>query len=90
VTDKDGKFRIEGLPSGKQSFNVWHERAPGDAHLLERKLQITIEADSDSTKDLTYVGAKFAARPTPVGRVIAYERLLSGGDIIVTQTEGKE
>lgn len=90
VSDKDGKFRIEGLPAGKQSFNVWHERAPGDAHLLERKLQITIEADSDSTRDLTYGGAKFAARPTPAGRVIAYERLLSGGDIIVSQAEGKE
>jgi len=42
VTDKDGKFKIEGLPAGKHSFNVWHERGPGDSQLLERKLQITI------------------------------------------------
>ena len=50
VTDKDGHFKIEGLPAGKHSFNVWHEAAPGGAQLLERKLQITIEVDKETTE----------------------------------------
>lgn len=89
VTDADGKFKIEGLPAGKHTFNIWHERAPGDAHLLERKLPITIEVDKDTTKDLTYGGAKFAVRPAPPRRMIAVERLLSGGDITVSRTENQ-
>lgn len=87
ITDKDGKFKIEGLPPGKHAFNIWHERAPGDAHLLERKLQITIEIDKDTTKDLTYGGAKFAALPAPARRQVAFERIKAGGEITVSQTE---
>lgn len=90
VTDKDGKFKIEGLPAGKHSFNVWHERASGSGQMLERKLQITIEVDKDTTKDLTYGGNKFAAGPvTSPQRLVAYSRLLPGGPITVTQTEGQ-
>jgi len=89
VTDKDGKFKIEGLPAGKQAFNVWHERVPGTSHLLERKLQITIAADRDTTHDLSYGASKFAQAPSAVGRTIAYERLVKGGEIVVTQTEGQ-
>jgi hypothetical protein len=89
-TDKDGKFRIEGLPAGKHSFNVWHERGPGDSQLLERKLQITIEVDQETTKNLSYGAAKFAAAPQTPRRAIAFERLLDGGEIVVTQTEGQE
>lgn len=87
VTDKDGKFKIEGLPPGKHSFNVWHERAPGNARLLVRKLQITIEIDKDTTKDLTYASTNFAALPTPSRRQVAFERFKSGGDITVSQAE---
>jgi hypothetical protein len=87
VTDKDGKFKIDGLPAGKHSFNVWHERGPGDSQLLERKLQITIEADKEATKDLSYGAGKFAVAPVKPGRTVAYERLLEGGAIVVTQKE---
>lgn len=87
VTDKDGKFKIEGLPAGKHSFNVWHERGPGDSQLLERKLQITIEADKEATKDLSYGATKFAVAPVNTRRTVAYERLLEGGAIVVTQKE---
>ncbi|MBI3863453.1 MAG: hypothetical protein HY290_16300 [Planctomycetia bacterium] len=66
VTDKDGKFKIEGLPAGKHSFNVWHERGPGDSQLLERKLQITIEIDKETTKDLSYGPSKLSAVPRQV------------------------
>jgi hypothetical protein len=89
VTDKDGKFKIEGLPAGKHSFNVWHERGPGSSQLLERKLVITIDADKDNTKDLTYGATKFAAAPQSLRRAVAYERLLNGGDVIVTQRESE-
>jgi hypothetical protein len=88
-TDKDGKFRIEGLPAGKHSFNVWHERGPGDSQLLERKLQITIEVDKETVKDLGFGAAKFAAAPQTPRRAIAFERLLNGGELVMTQTEGQ-
>jgi hypothetical protein len=89
VTDKNGTFKIEGLPAGTHSFNVWHERGPGDSQLLERKLQITIDVDQETTKDLNYGAAKFAAVPGIPRRAIAYERLLDGGEIVVTQSEGQ-
>ena len=57
VTDKDGKFRIEGLPSGKHTLKVWQEKAPGG--LLERKLDVTIEADKDTSLELKYDSKKF-------------------------------
>lgn len=90
VTDKDGKFRIEGLPAGTQTFSIWHERGPGTAQLLERKLQIKIEVDQDTTKDLTFGASKFAAVPVAPRRAIAYERLLEGGEIELSQAEGQK
>lgn len=87
VTDKDGKFKIPGLPAGMHSFNVWHERGPGGSRLLERKLQVKIEVDQEATKDLSYGAAKFAAAPQTPRRAIAFERLLDGGEIVVTQRE---
>ncbi len=87
VTDQDGKFEIKGLPAGKHSFNIWHESAPGDAHLLERKLQITIEPDKSTTKDLSYGAAKFAGVPRTTGPQVSFERLRQGGQIVVTQTK---
>jgi hypothetical protein len=90
VTGKDGSFRIDGLPAGTHSFNVWHERGPGSSQLLDRKLQITIEVDKETTKDLNYAAAKFAAVSRIPRRAIACERLLDGGEIVVTQTEGQK
>ncbi len=89
VTDKDGKFKIEGLPAGKHSFNVWHERGPGDSQLLDRKLQITIEADKDNIKDLSYGPSKLAGVARLPRRAVVYERLLNGGEVVLTQTEGQ-
>ena len=89
VTDKQGRFKIEGLPAGKHSFNVWHERGPESSQLLDRKLVITIEADKDNTKDLNYGAMKFASAPQTLRRAVAYERLLNGGEIVVTQRESE-
>jgi hypothetical protein len=89
VTDKDGKFKIEGLPAGKHSFNVWHERGPGDSQLLERKLQITIEVDKETVKDLSYGPSKLAGATRPPRRTVVYERLLNGGEVVLTQSEGQ-
>jgi hypothetical protein len=90
VTDKDGRFKIEGLPAGKHFFNVWHERAPGDAHLLDRKLQITIEADKEVEQNLSYGSAKFAlTRPVRQATVpmVSYARLREGGQLVVSQVK---
>ena len=84
VTDADGKFKIEGLPAGKHTFNIWHEAASGG--FLERKIEVVIEVDGDTEKNLSYAPAKFAAVPAPLPAV-AYERLRHGGEIQVTQRE---
>jgi beta-lactamase regulating signal transducer with metallopeptidase domain len=40
VTDKQGRFSVEGLPSGTHKFQIWHERTGW----LEKSLTINIEA----------------------------------------------
>jgi hypothetical protein len=57
--------------------------------LLKRKLQITIEADKEATNDLKFAAAEFAAVPKTPRRAVAFERLLDGGEIVVTRTEGR-
>ena len=54
---------IEGLPAGKHSFNVWHERASGSGQMLERKLQITIEVDKDNRLQPGDIRRQEIARP---------------------------
>jgi hypothetical protein len=89
VTDQDGKFSIKGLPAGKHVFKVWHEKAPGDAKLLERRLEVTIEADQDTTHDLAYGSTKFVALPRSADRSVAFSDLKAGGAVTLTLTEGK-
>lgn len=55
VTKPDGSFRIEGLPAGKHVFKVWQERGK----LLERNLEVTIQPDAETSKDLAYKQDKF-------------------------------
>ena len=69
------------LPDGR------HERGPGDSQLLDRKLEIVIEADKDTTKNLSYGSSKLAGLSKTSSRAVAYERLQQGGDIVLTQTE---
>lgn len=69
VTDADGKFRIEGLPAGKHVFKVWQEGAKDSNKLLDRKLEVTIEADKDTTKDLSYGANLFAGPRAESGEV---------------------
>jgi hypothetical protein len=45
VTDKDGKFKIEGLPEGEHSFRVWHE-LPG---YVEREWKVKVEGGKTTT-----------------------------------------
>jgi hypothetical protein len=81
VTDKDGRFRIEGLPAGKHNFNVWHERGA----LLDRKVQITIEPDKDNEKNFSYGAGKLAGAFAPPSSRVAFQRLALGGEITLTQ-----
>lgn len=46
VTDKDGKFKIEKIPEGDYTFQVWHERCG----FINKKLDVSIFADD--TEDL--------------------------------------
>lgn len=84
VTDKDGKFKIEGLPAGKHVFKVWQEKG----NLLERKLEITIEPDKDTVKDLTYGSAKFAGAVQPAESSISFARLQRGGGVNPSPVKG--
>lgn len=42
VTDTDGRFRIEGLPAGSYTLELWHERLGP----LEREVELTVSAPS--------------------------------------------
>jgi hypothetical protein len=53
VTDKDGKFKIEGLPEGEHSFRVWHEM-PG---YVLREWKVQVEADKTTTAPTVQVPA---------------------------------
>lgn len=73
VSGEGGTFRIEGLPAGKHAFKVWHERAG----ILERKLEVTITADQETTQDLKYGAEKFAYFNGPEPKSI----MLSANDL---------
>ena len=57
VSDKDGKFKIKGLPAGTNEFRVWHERVG----YLNKKFKVKVVAGKEtkvepvkySIKDLT-------------------------------------
>lgn len=85
VTDAQGKFSIKGLPAGKHTFKVWQEKASGG--LLERKLEVTIKPDADTTQDLKYGAAKFAAIEHPSAHKLSYAQLQRGGHLTLAQTE---
>lgn len=54
VTDKDGNFEIKGLPAGKHTFRVWHEKAG----YIERSFKIEVEAGEMTDLGVTKVDAK--------------------------------
>lgn len=53
VTDADGKFEIKGLPAGKHTFRVWHERAG----YLDRSFKIEVEDGKTTDLGATKVDA---------------------------------
>ncbi len=50
VTDEDGVFKIEDLPSGSHEFVIWHE----NKGYLERKYEITVDADKTNEVEITF------------------------------------
>lgn len=58
VTDKDGNFKIEGLPAGSHELRVWHERG----QLLEKELKVDVKAGGETKVDLKYPVAKFPSK----------------------------
>ncbi|MDR4508622.1 MAG: carboxypeptidase regulatory-like domain-containing protein [Candidatus Brocadiaceae bacterium] len=47
VTDKDGKYTIEGVPAGKYTLKTWHEK------LKEAEQEITVEAGKAATANFS-------------------------------------
>jgi plastocyanin len=58
VTDKDGNFKIEGLPAGTHEFRIWHERGG----LLEKEYKVDVKDGGEKTLELKYSVAKFAGK----------------------------
>lgn len=50
VTDKQGRFSIEGLPPGTHSFLIWHERTGW----LEKSLAVNIQANQTTEVNRSY------------------------------------
>ena len=55
VTDKEGKFKIEGLPPGEHSFTVWQEKSG----YIERALKVTVKAGTQTIPTIKAPAAKF-------------------------------
>jgi hypothetical protein len=45
VSDKEGRFRIEGLPVGEHSFSVWQEQAGS----IDRKWTVQVRSKESQT-----------------------------------------
>ncbi len=58
LTDLDGNFKIEGLPSGDHMFTVWHEAAKGKK--IHRRLKVTITSGETTTQDIEYPVSELA------------------------------
>lgn len=56
LTDANGAFKIEGLPSGKHEFQVWHESADGG--YIERGMKVEIRANESTEMTITYDSSK--------------------------------
>lgn len=52
VTEKDGVFKIEGLPAGEYEIEAWHERLKGQTQT------VTVTADGETTQDFSYAMPK--------------------------------
>jgi plastocyanin len=52
VTDKDGKFTIEGLPTGEHEFRVWHEKVG----YINRKYVVKVKAGDNPQKAIDVSG----------------------------------
>jgi hypothetical protein len=55
VTDKEGKFKIEGLPVGEHSFTVWQE----SSGYIERAYKVTVKAGAQTLPTVKVPVAKF-------------------------------
>jgi plastocyanin len=55
VTDKEGKFKIEGLPVGEHSFTVWQE----SAGYVDRAFKVTVKAGTQTLPPVKVAAAKF-------------------------------
>lgn len=48
VTDEDGRFRIEGIPTGTHPLEVWHE------HLGSQEHTVTVQANTTSRLTISF------------------------------------
>ncbi len=55
VTDKEGKFKIEGLPAGEHSFTVWQE----SAGYINRKYTVNVKAGANKLDPVKVPVASF-------------------------------
>lgn len=55
ITDKQGRFSIEGLPPSEHEFHIWHERCGW----LEKSLVVNIQSGKTTAIDKTYAEDRF-------------------------------
>ena len=60
VSDAEGNFKIENLPTGKYEFKVWHERGDGGkSGFLESKYKADIKAGDSTAVEIKTDAKKF-------------------------------
>jgi plastocyanin len=48
VTNEKGEFKLDGVPEGKYTLSVWHERVPGLKAPAPESLEVEVKADQDT------------------------------------------
>jgi len=74
LTDANGKFKIENLPSGVHKFQVWHESAQGK--YLYRNFKVTIKGGETTTHEWKYPAAKLVTGYRPAAKSVKLSALV--------------
>ncbi|MHC4879037.1 MAG: hypothetical protein ACYTGL_21505 [Planctomycetota bacterium] len=66
ITDSEGKFSIENVPSGDLKFRVWHEKAG----FIEKSLEVSVKADETNELNIELSTDQLAGMVQPARTIV--------------------